>query len=101
MITNEGNRHLQWRSMLRHCKCPTKDWVRFAESGLDFCFCFPNALFKCAHGKVGLLFVDEKWRREPDGIFTGAQDAQSLVEREIDDGIPQVRCFFLRALIPD
>src|SRR4029077_15207358 len=66
---------------------------------LGFFLRFANALFESAHGEVGLLFVDEKRWRQPNGVIAGAKDAQALVESEVDDGIAQVRGFFLRALI--
>ena len=71
------------------------------ESTLGLFLCFANALFENAHGKVRLLFVDEKRRRKPNGILARTEYAKSLVESQVNDGIAQIRRFFLRALIAD
>ena len=61
--------------MLRPYNRPSVMRVIGGKSPLDFCFGFVDALFKSTYGRVRLLFVDEEWRRQSDGVLARAEDA--------------------------
>src|SRR5260370_6647686 len=68
---------------------------------LAFAFYFADAGFQGLQGEVGLFLVDQQRRREADRVGASAENEQAFVEGGVDDGIAQIGCFFLGALVAD
>src|SRR6266705_2242534 len=90
--------------LLRHhgilaSSCPAHS-VFSLPSVLELLFYLAEAFFERAHGEVRLFLINQERRRQANGILTRAEHEQTLVEREINDVITQIRGFFLSPPIP-
>src|SRR5271168_1780843 len=56
---------------------------------LDLLFCFAEAIFQRLKREIGLFLVDQEWRGKPNRIFSGAEDAEALVESHVDNRVAQ------------
>src|SRR5262249_27227786 len=74
-----------------------RDLVLLLELRLRFCRA--NAILQRPHREVRLLLINQERWREPNRIFTGAENQQPLVEGCVHNGIPQIGCFLFGPLI--